>query len=1031
MKKLIMMMAMAVGFTVFADSQNDKLISFSTSGTSYYQDGLTKIVDNECVALIWIKDGESFGGFNANGTLKDETNNKLVRVVNLAKDGHCPPITFVIPAGEVEGIYAGGSFVVYLLDTRDGNGQPTVAQNNTVGRVNWFGKCDDSSAEVDAAVDVAKVFNSYVCTYADGKPVLEGERCVLVQSDENGVFCGITWQGVPEDAVVDTFTADASGKFNINLDNVTSGKNYELIVLDSRIPDGSVLASKLGENLVSAFGEFMLNSDGTAIDGINWKAVKMGLSATYPVLKHAFSFDPALNLENGYAVVSPEDGKWQVYKLPEAWVASYESPEFSLKGGTYWHLGKNKNDIPDPFKLESAYKFSAFDIKYEEKALAYLRGDYSKLEAPDYQLLDDWNKQVAPFKEWNADFEVSFDRPVAANSVLLAGFYNYTSAWAGKYTFDWVGEGQKDPWVGSSPEKDLAAGEVTRLLYSYIGKSGNVTMTYDEICQKVIQFFCGVKNLSEKNYGTTMTVKLCIYENTGRCHESGSKIVIGTYRYTFMGPLYVNYNKSLEGNEPAGAEMPANLETNTDGRTSFPLSVPTYDHKTYKDIAFVGWSNQVAKVTYSEIPTNTWSTADEPIELYAVWKAAKSTKVTVADEKTSVESDIKVTDEWLVKNDIDPTSENLQAELEKPQGDAGRPVWQNYLLGMDPNADLKVEKTNGNEDDKALVVSTVQVVAPDAGIKVGYSLDKVGSDEKEVTKEGETQATKDLKIDLEPISGETPTGYYKMNVIFTPTKDGVDQSDIKIPADNTIGVLKVESEEKLVPVAVPWTSLNSKGSVAVDEIVKTSTLSEEDKMHVYDSKNGAYHNYQLKGGEWQWVDSYELDANGVVTQVPATKPSDEKIARGSSVWLERSDVTKPFYLIGEYDSNSGCVVTVSGADSVEDQERPAYNLIAPVGIEQTDLNEVPSLKAAAQDAKSANDQIVIMRDGVYTRFIPHEGSWGYNKAVIKSVGTRTIKTIQFVKDDTKVDAGLGMWYIRKDKSDLDITWKQSNETPAQ
>lgn len=1018
MKKLLVMMAMAVGFTVFADSQNDKLISFSTSGTSYYQDGLTKVVDNECFALVWIKDGESFGGFNVDGTLKDQSNNKLVRVVNFAKDGHCPPITFVISANEVETIYAGGSFAVYLLDTRDANGQPTVAQNNTVGRVNWFGKCDDSSAEVDVAEDVAKVFGSYVCRYADGKQVFEGERCLLVSCPAEGAFRGLDWDGTlldkTDNAIVDTFLADANGKFSINLEGkIETGKNYELIVLDSRIPDGSALASKLGETLVSAFGEFMLNSDGSAIEGVKWNAVKMGLSATYPELCHSFSYDPTLNLEKGYAVISPEDGKWQVYKLPEAWVAPYESPELSLKSGTYWHLGKNKSDIPDPFKLESAYKFSAFDIKYEEKALAYLRGDYSKLEASDYQLLDDWNKQVTPFKEWNADFEVSFDRPVAANSVLLAGFYNYTSAWAGKYTFDWVGEGQKDPWVGSSPEKDLAAGEVTRLLYSYIGKSGNVTMTYDEICQKVIQFFCGVKNLSEKNYGTTMTVKLCIYENTGRCHESGSKIVIGTYRYTFCGPLTVKFNKGPEHEKVAelkDIDLPENFTTNFDGKAAILLPVPKYEGK-IENWAFVGWSNSVDLVNLVYVPTNTWG----DLELWSVWKKAQTTQVAPTGGTAKV--DIKVTQEWIDENL--PQGAAVAEELEK-KNDKGLEIWKTYVLGMNPSGTVEVVATEKKSDDTALVVSTVQAPPPDSGFKVTYSLDKIEQDES-VRHAGAEQDTKDIEIPLAVEEGkELPTGYYKMNVFITPVENGKEEEKVQVKSETTVGVLTVQTEEKLVPVSVPWKSLeNIEKDIPINEIVQPQGLTEGDTLSVYDQEKKVYNTFVLENSLWKPSVVYTIDSTGAKKVVDGTAPAT--VSRGSGMWLNRKETGKPFHLFGQYDKEPASTKIQKPVE----EGKSEYNLIAPTGIEDTDLNTIPSLNPGAAGAE---DKLMIVNNGVPVYYNYKNGKWGYNRQKVVKIGNIVGVKSERV-DEAKVGAGLGLWYISKG-GEPEINW-QNGEQPAE
>ncbi|MBQ4198785.1 MAG: hypothetical protein II649_02765, partial [Kiritimatiellae bacterium] len=66
MKKLMTMVGVA-GFAFAATAGiNDSLLGFSTVGPDKYADGKT-VMDGECYALVWTKDGATFGGIDASG----------------------------------------------------------------------------------------------------------------------------------------------------------------------------------------------------------------------------------------------------------------------------------------------------------------------------------------------------------------------------------------------------------------------------------------------------------------------------------------------------------------------------------------------------------------------------------------------------------------------------------------------------------------------------------------------------------------------------------------------------------------------------------------------------------------------------------------------------------------------------------------------------------------------------------------------------------------------------------------------------
>ena len=110
---------------------NDVVLTFSTLGPDTYADGTT-VLDGESYALVWTKAGATFGGIAADGKLLS-ANDKLVLVAGVAEGGRCPTTVFEIEAADYA-VYEGGSFALYLLDTRvkDAGGKVTVAGANTL-----------------------------------------------------------------------------------------------------------------------------------------------------------------------------------------------------------------------------------------------------------------------------------------------------------------------------------------------------------------------------------------------------------------------------------------------------------------------------------------------------------------------------------------------------------------------------------------------------------------------------------------------------------------------------------------------------------------------------------------------------------------------------------------------------------------------------------------------------------------------------------------------------------------------------------
>ena len=133
---------------------NDTLLSFGTPGHDRYADG-TQVLDGECYALVWTPEGAVFGGLTDRAQPVSEKD-RLVLVAPLAKFGRCPTTVLEI-AAEAAAQYDGGSFGLYLLDTRvraeDGTVSLAPFASGRPATVNALGiaASDETAAGTDKA----------------------------------------------------------------------------------------------------------------------------------------------------------------------------------------------------------------------------------------------------------------------------------------------------------------------------------------------------------------------------------------------------------------------------------------------------------------------------------------------------------------------------------------------------------------------------------------------------------------------------------------------------------------------------------------------------------------------------------------------------------------------------------------------------------------------------------------------------------------------------------------------------------------
>ena len=120
------------------------------------------------------------------------------------------------------------------------------------------------------------------------------------------------------------------------------------------------------------------------------------------------------------------------------------------------------------------------------------------------------------YANWNADFVVTFDRPVAAGTVAL---YGQTAVFG-------------DAWLPLPIETSFESDKPLCLLKEGIGQS----VPYLDIAEMIVRFECGVKNLSLANVGTTMTIELMLSDP-----DSASSRTLVARMCTFRMPKISNW----------------------------------------------------------------------------------------------------------------------------------------------------------------------------------------------------------------------------------------------------------------------------------------------------------------------------------------------------------------------------------------------------------------------------------------------------------------------------------------------------------
>ena len=264
--------------------------------------------------------------------------------------------------------------------------------------------------------------------------------------------------------------------------------------------------------------------------------------------------------------------------LPKAEVTAIEPVETELPV-----VDLDGNEVGTLDTLETEYKFSA---------------------------VEPTAAQAAYYNNWYADYRVSFDNAVAANTVGLHGAYE---GFGTEYAMTFV--------LPNAMAKD----EQLYLLTA----AGLAGVTYKDIHEQVQDFICGAFNLDEANVGTTMTVELVIWDPAV---ENAEKYVVATQKYTFTGVEHIinTYTVTVSAQDTEG-----NLVGNASGGNDYNYGdTVVVDVVVPTGYTFIGWfkdsySSEKEPVSIEKRYAFTAEGNEETINLVAVLQSSGSFVLTV------------------------------------------------------------------------------------------------------------------------------------------------------------------------------------------------------------------------------------------------------------------------------------------------------------------------------------------------------------------------------------------------------------------
>lgn len=214
-----------------------------------------------------------------------------------------------------------------------------------------------------------------------------------------------------------------------------------------------------------------------------------------------------------------------------------------------------------------------------------------------------------------------------------------------------------------------------------------------------------------------------------------------------------------------------------------------------------------------------------------------------------------------------------------------------------------------------------------------------------------------------------------------------------VESGNTLGFLRVDiSTNTEALISIPWLGVaTSNTDIKVTDVVKTANLTVGDQLFYYDTTSKKYQVWQLNDSK-EWVAATTVTSDTMQTAGETNKT----LKRGNALLLKRTKTDETsVYLYGQVPTSTDAITTTMAQGT---SETPAYTLLAPPSVDDTDLNT-----GATWTNVNAGDWIVLSDSTVLTY---HSNKWGKKTGFNKKDNTDTID-----ESAAKITAGQGAWYV--------------------
>ena len=591
--------------------------------------------------------------------------------------------------------------------------------------------------------------------------------------------------------------------------------------------------------------------------------------------------------------------------------------------------------------------------------------------------------------DWYCDYVVSFNQDVKAHSVVLAGYY---ASFGGSMSFTIPG--------------DLSGGDKMYLLSSV-----GFNMDYDYIVNYVDTFVCTALNVSEENIGKKITVSLVMWPSSGNRDTDG--IVVNSTEYTFTaenltalmhdGVAYYHIGSGLDPLTGLAMENGSLVKQTAEGphfSSDYTVETeePAQDGSVTAEVTIsgdYGDQNVVATVTVTADATTSVSN-------FSVENVVMEAAASLTETENTVVLNIKTTD-------TTPTATESRVYDVKPIAIVNDDVSHPITLS---NADLSSNASFAFDLDVTGIAS------------VGERVKVVHESEDYPTETFSAVAAAGGNGAVVRIT----TSHFST---FTVSKlDASSPEDIallpcvtnSVASANWMGAVTVAAGSATNAfVAVPFGAFGVGDSqIAAADLVQAASLSENDKMYVWNGEAGKYDVYTVKNGAWTVAKKVTVAADGTQTE-GSESPTERTVASGTGVFIERSDTSKPIYVYGQVlqSSSTGSValgagLTLISAPSTMAAQEIDLNTLTWSGVTEVEGYVFANGTSFIKDFGHA--------DFIYYRDAENKPVRLYHFKQTNEWGTYDEKTHKWTRRGT-IPAGTAFWYCNEGSAA--VTWQSA------